>query len=292
VFASFLNRSTLCLFDGHPSGEKFLRFVQDVKVTMLGVVPSMVKAWRQLENSQLFDWSTIRVLSSTGECSNRSDMVFLMAMAGFAPILEYCGGTEIGGAYITSTLLEDNVPSAFSGPAMGLDFELHDGEVFLKGLSPGLSQSLLNRDHHETYFAGTPLSKEGQALRRHGDEIEMLSSGYAQALGRVDDTMNLGGVKVSSADIERVVRKATGVDDCAAVAMNPKDGGPSSLIMFVVLAEGAPKTLEPKEVQRSMQDLIRDHLNPLFRIAEVRFIEALPRTASNKVMRRELRKLL
>ena len=34
-------------------------------------------------------------------------------------------------------------------------------------------------------------------LRRHGDEFERLPNGYYRALGRCDDTMNLGGIKVS-----------------------------------------------------------------------------------------------
>lgn len=34
-------------------------------------------------------------------------------------------------------------------------------------------------------------------LRRHGDEFERLPNGYYKALGRCDDTMNLGGIKAS-----------------------------------------------------------------------------------------------
>lgn len=34
-------------------------------------------------------------------------------------------------------------------------------------------------------------------LRRHGDEFERLPGGYYRALGRCDDTMNLGGIKVT-----------------------------------------------------------------------------------------------
>ena len=34
-------------------------------------------------------------------------------------------------------------------------------------------------------------------LRRHGDNFERLSGGYYTAKGRSDDTMNLGGIKVS-----------------------------------------------------------------------------------------------
>jgi acetyl-CoA synthetase len=38
-----------------------------------------------------------------------------------------------------------------------------------------------------------------------------------------------------------------------------------------------------------MQSTIKRDLNPLFKIHDLILVEALPRTASNKVMRRELR---
>ena len=38
-----------------------------------------------------------------------------------------------------------------------------------------------------------------------------------------------------------------------------------------------------------MQQAIKEHLNPLFHIDDVVIAESLPRTASNKVMRKELR---
>ena len=39
------------------------------------------------------------------------------------------------------------------------------------------------------------LGGTGERLRRHGDEVERLPGGYYRALGRCDDTMNLGGIK-------------------------------------------------------------------------------------------------
>ena len=42
-------------------------------------------------------------------------------------------------------------------------------------------------------------------------------------------------------------------------------------------------------LQTTMQSAIRQHLNPLFKISDVVLIDKLPRTASNKVMRRVLR---
>jgi acetyl-CoA synthetase len=61
----------------------------------------------------------------------------------------------------------------------------------------GMSQQLLHRDHAATYYGGMPAcSLTGKPLRRHGDEVARLAGGYYRALGRVDDTMNLGGIKV------------------------------------------------------------------------------------------------
>jgi len=64
----------------------------------------------------------------------------------------------------------------------------------------GSSQRLLLRDHTTTYFEGMPpCEASGVPLRRHGDEVEALPGGYYRALGRCDDTMNLGGIKVRCA---------------------------------------------------------------------------------------------
>jgi acetyl-CoA synthetase len=40
-----------------------------------------------------------------------------------------------------------------------------------------------------------PLLGTSTRLRRHGDEVARLPGGYYRALGRADDTMNLGGIK-------------------------------------------------------------------------------------------------
>ena len=68
-----------------------------------------------------------------------------------------------------------------------------------------LSTSLLNKDHHEVYFAGTSRGPAGETLRRHGDQMERLPGGYWRAQGGADDTMNLGGIKVSSTEIKQVL---------------------------------------------------------------------------------------
>ena len=303
IYASLINRATIALYEGgSPTGRDFGVFVQYAKVSMLGVVPTLVRAWKNTDCMHGLDWHAIRAFSSTGECSNPEEMLYLMSLAGYKPVIEYCGGTEIGGGYITGTRVQPAAPSTFTTPALGLNFLLFDddgnpsdnGEVFIVSPSLGLSTSLLNADHNEVYFAGTPQPN----LRRHGDAIERLGNGFEtepwlagakyRVLGRVDDTMNLSGIKVSAAEIEEVLNVVNGIQETAAVAISPKDGGPSQLVIYVVLAASNSEVTK-QEIHATLQAELSQHLNPLFRIHDVVIVDALPRTASNKVMRRLLR---
>ena len=302
IYASLINKATIALYDGVPTGRDFGVFVQNAKVSMLGVVPTLVRAWKNTECMHGLDWRAIRAFSSTGECSNPEEMLFLMSLAGYKPVIEYCGGTEIGGGYITGTRVQPAAPSMFTTPALGVDFLLFDGngeptengEVFIIPPSLGLSTSLLNADHNEVYFEGTPQPN----LRRHGDAIERLDNRFEseswlagikyRVHGRIDDTMNLSGIKVSSAEIEEVLNVVSEVQETAAVAVSPKDGGPSQLIIYTVLAASGSEPTK-QELHATLQTELSAHLNPLFRIHDVVIADALPRTASNKIMRRLLR---
>ncbi|MGI9532202.1 AMP-binding protein [Lutimonas sp.] len=293
IFASLINRGSMALYYGAPMGSEFGAFVQEAGVNMLGVVPSIVRQWKNSKTMEVFDWSNINCFSSTGEASNPEEMEYLMALADNKPVIEYCGGTEIGGGYVTSTVVQPNVASTFSSQALGGEFILLDeegaltdqGEMFLIPPIMGLSNSLLNRDHHEVYFKGVP-TYERKVLRKHGDELIRLENGYFKAQGRADDAMNLGGIKVSSIQIEEVINQLDFIKESAAIAISPKNGGPSQLVIYAV---GNTLRLTDDEKLKKAKLIIRERLNPLFKIEKLIEIENLPRTASGKVMRRKLR---
>ena len=297
IYAALLNRATVALYYGNPNERGFGQFVEQAGVTMLGVVPSLVRAWRTEDCMRGLDWSAIRAFSSTGECSHPGDMHFLMSLAGYRPVIEYCGGTEVGGAYLTGTVIQPAAAAAFSTPAMGLDLAILDqdghetdnGEIFLIPPSIGLSTTLLNQDHHEVYFEGTPAGPGGKLLRRHGDQVERLAGGYYRVHGRVDDTMNLSGIKVGSAEIERVLNLEECIEETAAVAVPSPTGGSTRLVIYVVLMSSSDRAPRKEELKQVLQEAIRRRLNPLFKVHDLVLVETLPRTASNKIMRRKLR---
>jgi acetyl-CoA synthetase len=238
-------------------------------------------------------------------------MLWLMSRcAGYKPVIEYCGGTEIAGSFLSSTMVQPNAPSVFSTPVLGSNLMIindagestHQGEIALLPPALGLSTHLLNRDHHECYYAGMPSGPNDEIMRRHGDEVQLLKwihsdkeHEYYRALGRCDDTMNIGGIKISSVEIERVCNDIAKVVETAAIGVSPPAGGPSILVIFAII-EGASSEAEAKELgidvaslKKQFQVSIKSLLNPLFHVGEVLIRDKLPRTASNKVMRRVLR---
>ncbi len=92
IYASLINRATIGLYHDAPVGESFGRFVERAGVTMLGVVPTLVRTWRASRAIESCDWSAVRCFSSTGEASQAEDMFYLSSLAGMKPVIEYCGG--------------------------------------------------------------------------------------------------------------------------------------------------------------------------------------------------------
>ena len=293
VFASLITESCMVLYDGSPLEREFGLFVEEARVTMLGVVPSLVNHWKSTGCMKSLNWSRIKNFSSTGEVSNPQDMQYLMDLAGNKPVIEYCGGTEIGGAYITGAVIFPAAPGTFSTPTLGTAFVLLDengqetdnGEVYIIPPAMGLSTRLLNQDHEQVYYHGTP-TFNGKVTRRHGDQIERLPNGYFRGHGRTDDAMNLGGIKVSSVQIEETLNSLEFFKETAAIAATPEEGGPAQLVIYAV--EDASDLSFDEKLELAGK-AIKEQLHPLFKIADLIFVDRLPRTASNKVLRRKLR---
>ncbi len=291
TYGSQVSGAAMALYTGAAQRRAYGAFVAEAGVTMLGVVPKLVRGWKLDRTMEGLDWSRIRRFSSTGETSNPEEMLYLMALAGYKPVIEYCGGTEVGGGYITGTMVQPCAPSCFTTPALGLDFVLLDdgapadrGEVFLVPPSIGLSNDLLNYDHRKEYFDGVPRGPHGETLRRHGDQVERLGGGYYRHHGRIDDMVNIYGVKSSAEEIRSVLTHEL-VADAKPVAVDVGDTGQHSLVIYAVPRD--PKALDDPAVrERLMKDFqkeIKERLNPLLaHVHDVVLVPELPQAGPGK----------
>eukprot|EP00906_Rhabdomonas_costata_P011585 RCo016514 len=303
IYASLLNEATMALYVGLPGGPEMGRFVQQAKVARLGVIPAMVKNWARSRCMDGFDWSAVRVVGSTGERSDE-EYIYLLWLTKFrSPVAEVCGGTELGAGYVCSSVVQPNALNTFSTPSLGAEMVVlsptedgsgyrltevgEEGEAFIVPPMLGSSQRLLNADHHKVYFEGAPRHPvTGAKLRRHGDILRVLPGGYYDSQGRADDTMNLGGIKTSCGDLERVTNAHPLVLESAAVAVQAPGGSADMLVLFIVLKDESSDT---SKLKSQLQAQIASELNPLFRIHDVVVVSAMPKTPTFKIIRRSLR---
>ncbi|MFC0220025.1 AMP-binding protein [Pseudochelatococcus lubricantis] len=300
--ASPMVGATMLLAEGvpdYPEPGRLWRLAQDYGITFLGVAPTMVRAFMQQPPGTVesYDLSTLRVTAATGEpwtpeawnwfrdkvCGNR------------APILNYSGGTEIGGGIIASTILHrDLKPCAFGGPIPGMGAVVVDltgrplprgevGELALTVPSIGLTRGLW-RDpdrYLESYWSTIP------GLWVHGDFASVDADGNWFIHGRSDDTIKIAGKRTGPAEIEAFLLGTGKVAEAAAIGVpDPVKG--SAVVCVCVLARGVSET---PEVVDELRRAVVEGLGSSFRPKAVAFVGDLPKTRSMKIMRRVVRSI-
>lgn len=113
-----------------------------------------------------------------------------------------------------------------------------------------------------------------------GDLGRVDDEGYVWLDGRREDLIISGGVNVYPAEVEDLLCAVDGVDDVAVYGMPDERWGQRVCAAYVGSAS-------PEEVVAHA----REHLAPAKRPKEVHRLDALPRTTTGKVLRRELSRL-
>jgi acyl-coenzyme A synthetase/AMP-(fatty) acid ligase len=94
------------------------------------------------------------------------------------------------------------------------------------------------------------------------------------------------GFPVAPAEVESLLLEHPAVRDCGVIA-KPDVAAGEIPCAFVVLRDGfTPSDALDKELRDFVADRLAHHKQP----REIRFVDAVPRTPSGKILRRELRK--
>jgi acyl-coenzyme A synthetase/AMP-(fatty) acid ligase len=131
-----------------------------------------------------------------------------------------------------------------------------------------------------------PPDEAGTAFRNGwyytSDLGRLEADGLLTVEGRVDDVMNLGGVKVLPAWVEEAVLQCPGVEDAAAFALSDASSVNSCYVAIVAGSGVQQQDLEHALLQQTK------HLCGV----DVMMIPAIPRNAMGKVDRKQLRALV
>jgi acetyl-CoA synthetase len=237
--AAFINKATIGIFEGDitDKSKAYGNFLQNAEVSNWGGTPthfSMLKKSGVLDGADL---RKIKAIKNTGEKSNPVTMFWIQARAGFRKLIEYMGGTEIGGGYLSNSFHKASSPCEFDMVSYGLNMFVHKdvvphptdkeaenifeaGEVAIvmnRGyknsgfLAPiGLSEVLFNKSfkHAKKYPLVDFLLENGKSLllRRHGDGVSLLPNGNFRSDGRMDGAININGIKTSRVELENAIK--------------------------------------------------------------------------------------
>jgi O-succinylbenzoic acid--CoA ligase len=131
---------------------------------------------------------------------------------------------------------------------------------------------------------GTAAAIEVDGWYRTGDlgRFDPQAGGRLWVVDRVGDVVNTGGVKVSPTEVERVLAGHPGVAEvCVAARPDPEWG--QRVVAFVVPAAPADPPM-----LADLRAYAGEHLSPAKLPREVVLVEAIPRTAGGKPLRRLL----
>jgi acyl-CoA synthetase (AMP-forming)/AMP-acid ligase II len=141
--------------------------------------------------------------------------------------------------------------------------------------------------HQREYFgdpeATAEMWKDGWLVT--GDLGKLDADGYLYIVGRRKDVIIRGGNNVHAADVEHVLMHHPAVAEVAVVgAPHPVLG--EDVVAFVVLHEG--QAVDGDGLRQYALPLLADYKVP----RQYRFVDELPRNATGKVIKPELRALL
>jgi acetyl-CoA synthetase len=298
VFGTLILGATMFLYDGapdYPQPDRVWSLVERHQITCLGVAPTFIRAVMTHGDEPVLrhDLSSLRVLGSTGEAWNPDPWRWFFEVVGRSriPIINYSGGTEIGGGILLGNMLLPLKPCAFSGPAPGMAVDVLDeagqsargvvGELAVRQPWIGMTRGFWKDPERylQSYWDRFP------GVWVHGDFAVLDDDGFYFILGRSDDTIKVAGKRVGPAEIENVLVAHPAVIEAAAVGV-PDELKGQAVIAFVVLQPGiVPDGHLHDDLTAWVAGALGKPLAPHI----VHFVRDIPKTRNAKVMRRVIR---
>jgi len=118
-----------------------------------------------------------------------------------------------------------------------------------------------------------------------GDTYRRDADGYYWYLARSDDMIVSSGYNIGAPEVEHALLAHPAVAECAVIGVACHERG-QKVKAFIVLADFAEPSAELTE---KLQSFVKDQIAPYKYPREVEFVEALPKTATGKLRRSELR---
>jgi 4-coumarate--CoA ligase len=264
--------------------EEFLRAHQHYGVTRSFVAPPIVVALAKHPIVDHYDLSHVtQVFSGAAplsaelaeEASGRlgCEVVQGYGMTELSPVshLTPRGGFKPGSVGVTAPNTETRIVDPATGESLGLDT---DGEVWVRG--PQVMKGYLNNEQ------ATRDTIDEDGWLHTGDIGHIDADGHLYVVDRLKELIKYKGFQVPPAELEAVLLTHPAVAD-AAVVGRPDDEAGEIPVAYIVAKEAQPVTGD------DIQAFVADQVAHYKQIRAVHLVDAIPKSASGKILRRLLR---
>jgi benzoate-CoA ligase family protein len=276
-----------CVLDPErPRPERTAELLAKHRPTLFFAVPTFYAALlHEVDRGLAADFSSVRLAVSAGE--RLPPEIFERFKVRFGlEILDGIGSTEMLHMFLSAR--RGRVRAGSCGePVAGYDAKIVDdagwpvaegeiGNLWAKGGSA---------------FSGywgipelTARTKKGEWVVT-GDKFYRDGDGYYHYCGRADDMMKVSGMWVAPAEVENALLGHPAVAEAAVVGVIDSSGLTRPLAFVVVPPDVAPTPALGEE----LREFVRKRLSGYKCPTEVKFLDALPKTATGKIQRFRLR---
>ncbi len=300
-----LTNAAIVLYDGSPAWpqpDSLWQLAEKAEVTCFGAGAAyLVSCMREgvVPRTSERPLAKLRSIGSTG--SPLPPEAFRWVSEQFGDdlwLFSTSGGTDVCTAFVGGCPVLPVYEGELQSASLGVSLKAFDeagesligevGELVITEPLPSMPVSFWGDDDgsrlSESYF------EHYSGLWRHGDWIEITERGTAIIYGRSDSTINRGGVRIGTSEIYRSVLREAAVADALVVDLpTDQSGAESSILLFVVLADGT-------EMDDAMIDRIRGDLrktcSPRHVPDQVIAVPAVPRTISGKLLEVPVKRIL
>ncbi|PHJ21334.1 acetyl-coenzyme a [Cystoisospora suis] len=305
VYGPLCNGASTLLFQSmptYPNPGRYWQMIEKWKVTQFYTAPTAIRALMRYgaEVPGKFDLTSLRILGSVGEPINPEAWRWYFSVIGQnrCTIVDTYWQTETGGHVLTpipGAMITK--PGSACFPFLGIEpavLDPHTGEeklgnnvcgvLCLKRPWPGVARTV--HGGHLRMMSTYYLPYKGYFFT--GDGVYRDAEGYYWITGRVDDTLNVSGHRLTTAEIEHALVQHPDVAEAAVVGV-PHDVKGCGIFCFVLFKHG--KCDKRPEVLSELRAVVRKHIGPIATPDKILICKDLPKTKSGKIMRRLLRKI-
>ncbi|HEV8451336.1 MAG TPA: AMP-binding protein [Gaiellales bacterium] len=291
--------ATLVVSEGapdYPGPGRLWQLVERHRISVLGVSPTLIRALRSNGDAPVLehDRSSLRILGSTGEPWNPDPYRWLFEVVGGGrcPIINLSGGTEIAACFLSPMPVMPLRECTLGMPSLGMAMDVlgpggepvppgEVGELVCRKPWPSMTRGIWGDRQRflDAYWSRWP------GIWVHGDWASVDADGYWYLHGRSDDTLNIAGKRIGPAEFESAAVRCAGVAEACAIGA-PHEVKGEVAWLFCVPQIG----VEPDDALRAaVREAVVAELGKAFAPDQIRFVAALPKTRSAKIVRRAVR---